>query len=380
MNERITDRKLIYYIINHYIDTRKLLKSLHINVRANNAMLCPFHDNTETPAAHLYKEEDGSHSIFCYAEDKLYRNTDLYRVYLPDIKLEDLANLLYNNLSDEEKEKIADNVNKPYELPDLPFIGALQSFVQKQINFKELLYQITITLPYDDLTKLMNKIYSLGDQKAKSNKKNKYLYFLNNYNTDYRFISASKLLINYNTELPTFLVDYLKNYGDSILIPNKIGDIVYSLTFRNITGKKQFLKLGGTSHLFYDLGKLPEDFKYGTPIVIVEGNIDCDVIKQLYPYALATLTNAMSLNQIRLLAHLTDKVILAYDNDEAGKQGYWNTYNTLTRYGFKVKRFEHSNSLKDFGDLLDMKMTDKDNYDYLIELYIRRLQDLVNSF
>ena len=40
MSEQLT-KKEVYYIVNHYIDTRKLLKSLSINVRANNSMFCP---------------------------------------------------------------------------------------------------------------------------------------------------------------------------------------------------------------------------------------------------------------------------------------------------------------------------------------------------
>jgi DNA primase len=164
------------------------------------------------------------------------------------------------------------------------------------------------------------------------------------------------------------------------MIPNTINGTVYSLTFRNINGKKQFLKLGATTHLFYGMGNLPEDFTYGIPIVIVEGNMDCDVAKLIYPYTLATLTNSISQNQIRILAGLTNKVVIAYDNDEAGNQGYWNAYNNLVRYGFKVKRFKHSDNIKDFGDLIDAQINDTDLYNHLLHLYIGRLQNLINEF
>lgn len=240
--------------------------------------------------------------------------------------------------------------------------------------------QISNNLPYDDLTKLMSTIYESGEIKVKDHKGNKYLYFMNNYNTNYRFVSASKLLINYGAVLPGFLKDYLKAFGDSVVLPNIINGIVYSLTFRNISGKKQFLKMGSTSHLLYGLGTLPENFVYGIPLLIVEGNMDCDSIRQLYPYTVATLTNTLSLNQIRLLAHLTDKVVIAYDNDEAGNKGYWNTYNALNRYGFKIKRFRHSDNVKDFGDLIDKQLTDTDMYNHLRKLYIKRLQELLDSF
>lgn len=41
MTEHTINRKLMYYIIIHYIDTRKLLRSLNIDIRANKSMFCP---------------------------------------------------------------------------------------------------------------------------------------------------------------------------------------------------------------------------------------------------------------------------------------------------------------------------------------------------
>ena len=43
------------------------------------------------------------------------------------------------------------------------------------------------------------------------------------------------------------------------------------------------------------------------------------------------MTNSLSTNQIQLLSGLTNKVILAYDNDEAGEKGYRNTYYKLRK-------------------------------------------------
>lgn len=379
MNNEITDKKLINYIINHYIDMRKLLHKLGIDVKSNNSMFCPFHINQNTPAAHLYKEEDGSYRIWCYSEDRMFGNVDLYRNFLPEIKLEDLANLLFNNLSDKEKEKIYDNVNRQYELPELPYNNLLEDFKNNKITYKALLQGINMTIPQDDTLKLINIVYSLGDPNAKLKDSNKYIYFMNHYKSDYRFVSASKLMINCSTALPTYIKDYLKYSGDSIMLPNKINDTVYSITFRNINGPKQFIKMGQTSHLFYNMGNLPEDFVYGTPIILVEGNMDCDSISQIYPYTLATLTNSLSLNQLQLLSHLTNKVIVAYDNDEAGNKGYWSVYNSLTKIDFIVKRFRHSHQLKDFGDLIDLKMKDNEEYEYISTLYKMQINNLLSE-
>ena len=376
MDNILTDKKLIYYIVNHYIDMRKLLRKLGIDVKANNSMYCPFHDNQNTPAAHLYQSEDKSYCIWCYAEDKRFSNADLYKTYLPEINLAELATLLYNNLPEEEKNSIADKVNQVYELPELPYNTALQAFKNNQLSFQQLLNTINMTIPMDDTIRLLGNIYNMGTSQIGTNT-NKYIYFMNNYESDYRFISANKLLINYGAQLPTYFRDYLKYSGDSIMLPNIINNTVYSLTLRNLQGPKQFIKVGHVSHLFYNLGHLPEDFHYGVPILLTEGNIDCDSIKQIYPYSLAALTNSLSMNQLQLLLHLTNKVILAYDNDSAGNKGYYDTYNKLKNLGFTVKRFKHSHNLKDFGDLIDLRIKDYGEYEYISMSYKLQIQNLL---
>lgn len=378
MKDTIKDWKLICYIVNHYIDMRKLLHKLGVNVRANNSMFCPFHDNVNTPSAHLYKEQDGSYKIWCYAEDRLYGNVDLYKTYLPEINLEDLANLLYNNLSPAERAKLNDNVPRTFELPELPFNSYLQDFKKGKISFPDLLTGINASMPQDDMVRLLDLIYNIGD-KPDIPSKNKYLYFMNNYESNYRFASARKLLMTCSSALPMYLISYLQESGDSVMLPNKINDTIYSITFRNINGQKKFLRVGTKSFLFYGFGELPKNFTYGTPIILVEGNMDCDSVRQIYPCALATMTNAISLNQIQLLSALTNKIIVAYDNDEAGNKGYWGVYNNLTKIGFKVVRFKHSARLKDFGDLIDLQMKDKEEYEFLFNLYKRQIENLVQD-
>ena len=162
------------------------------------------------------------------------------------------------------------------------------------------------------------------------------------------------------------------------MLPNIIHNRLYALTFRNISGDKQFIKMG-TSYLFYNIGNLPEDFKYGMPLLITEGNIDCDIGKSLYPYCIATMTNSLSTNQMQLLLNLTNKVIIAYDNDEAGNQGYWKTYYKLKSFGISVKKFKHNNNLKDFGDLEDLRMRDEDEYNYIFNSYKIQINNLVGD-
>lgn len=373
------DRKLVYYIITHYIDMRKLLRSLAIDIRPNRSMLCPFHDNTRTPAAHFYEEEDGSCRIWCYYENKMFSNVDVYKVYKPEINLEELAQKIYNSLSEKEKGKIKDNVNLIYELPELPYTKALTDFKNNKISLDVLLNTINNMTPKDETSNLLDLIYSLGISSAVNiNENNKYIYYMNNNDSQYRYILANKLLMTYSNKLPNYLKEYLQYSGDSIMLPNIIKNRVYAITFRNITGTKQFIKLG-VSYLFYNLGNLPPDFKYGMPLLITEGNMDCDVGKLIYPYCIATMTNSLSTNQIQLLLGLTNRVIIAYDNDEAGEKGYKNVYYKLREFQFSVKKFIHNSNLKDFGDLIDLKMRDENEYNYIVHSYKIQINNLVED-
>ena len=372
------DRKLMYYIIIHYIDMKKLLKSLHIEIRANKSMLCPFHSNTRTPAAHFYEEEDGSCRIWCYYENKMFSNIDLYREYKPDVDLEELAQKIYDSLPEEEKEKIKDNINIEYELPELPYNNELILFRNNKITYNQLLDSINIKTPYDETSNLLNLIYSMGVSSIKNiNIDNKYLHYMSRSSSQYKFILANKILMS-QQKVPGYISDYFRYSGDSIMLPNIIHNRLYALTFRNISGDKQFIKMG-TSYLFYNIGNLPEDFKYGMPLLITEGNIDCDIGKSLYPYCIATMTNSLSTNQMQLLLNLTNKVIIAYDNDEAGNQGYWKTYYKLKSFGISVKKFKHNNNLKDFGDLEDLRMRDEDEYNYIFNSYKIQINNLVGD-
>lgn len=190
------DRKLMYYIIIHYIDMKKLLKSLHIEIRANKSMLCPFHSNTRTPAAHFYEEEDGSCRIWCYYENKMFSNIDLYREYKPDVDLEELAQKIYDSLPEEEKEKIKDNINIEYELPELPYNNELILFRNNKITYNQLLDSINIKTPYDETSNLLNLIYSMGVSSIKNiNIDNKYLHYMSRSSSQYKFILANKILM-----------------------------------------------------------------------------------------------------------------------------------------------------------------------------------------
>lgn len=192
-----------------------------------------------------------------------------------------------------------------------------------------------------------------------------YKYHLKNY----KLISSGELLIKgKDYDIPHYIKVFLQFYQEVLMIANIIDDRVVNLTFRSISLKKEFNKWGTTKSMFYGLGDLDPNFKYGDMIVLVEGHLDRDMMKQLYPNVLGVMTSTLSNNQVELLTSLTNKVVLMLDNDEAGQYGMKRAKYQLK--GCEIHILEHYQGLKDAGDLAKLEIYDPMNdLEYIKTLY-----------
>ncbi len=87
------------------------------------------------------------------------------------------------------------------------------------------------------------------------------------------------------------------------------------------------------------------------PIVVCEGVKDAIVLKQFYPYTLSNNTSALRLNA-NILANITDKIILAYDNDETGHREAPKDKMKLSNLGCSVDILKYNN-FKDAGEYIN---------------------------
>lgn len=107
--------------------------------------------------------------------------------------------------------------------------------------------------------------------------------------------------------------------------------------------------------LMYGFNKAFEDFDKSRkcfPIIVCEGSKDCIFLKRLYPYVLANNTSSMGLNS-QVLINLSNKFILAYDNDRAGQEGIERDKKILRNLGAQVVDLELDRNVKDCADYLD---------------------------
>ena len=216
----------------------------------------------------------------------------------------------------------------------------------------------------------MQEVFELG-RLITEDSDNKYLHiaYKNKYK-HYRLISSGEIMIKAkNIDVPQFVKAFIMNNGNVLMMANIISGKVVGLTFRTIEGPKDFLTWGNNKGNFYGLGQLNQNFKYGDPIILVEGLLDCDVIKQYYPNTMAVLTSGLTKNQVAVLTRLTNNVILMLDNDEAGQQGTYLSERAL-QGKCNVRKFNHFQGVKDPGDLITMQIKKDENYD-LIEAYYK---------
>lgn len=218
--------------------------------------------------------------------------------------------------------------------------------------------------------KELTKLFNIGRPIDKLNKSNKYLYFAYKYKfNNYKLISSGELLIRgKDLNIPDYVKQFISIHKEALMIANIFNNQVVSIIFRTIKDEKEFIKLGYSKSLFYGLGDLDKSFKYGDPILLVEGNLDRDRMSLIYKNTLGITTSSISTSQYQLLENLTNNFILMLDNDEAGIKGSKNTFYKLKDLG-RVKILKHEPHLKDAGDLIDLEIRNDYNLNYILNYY-----------
>lgn len=224
----------------------------------------------------------------------------------------------------------------------------------------------------------MQEVFELG-RLITEDSDNKYLHLAyKNKFKHYRLITSGEILIKgRGLDIPEFVKAFIANNNQVLMMANIISGKVVGLTFRTIEGPKDFLTWGNNKGNFYGLGQLSISFKYGDPIILVEGLMDCDVIKQYYPNTMAVLTSGLTKNQTAVLTRLTNNVILMFDNDEAGERG--TKYSELAiKDKCMVKIFKHHPKCKDPGDIVTLELNKDEDYDFIDKYYEMSIHNMVS--
>jgi len=94
------------FVINYYGNLPKILKDIDINVQPNGLMMCPMHDNYNTPAAKLFKDQTGWH-FYCFNEQRQFGTYDVYQ-HVYNLNMEYVFNDLWSKLTKAEQSQMYD--------------------------------------------------------------------------------------------------------------------------------------------------------------------------------------------------------------------------------------------------------------------------------
>ena len=192
---------------------------------------------------------------------------------------------------------------------------------------------------------------------------NQTFHVLRNCGVDVRIIDRDKNLTRLYSmnNLMTFTKDtkeYSHRYFYSIPLQTVSGTIV-GFIYRTVFGKSYTTV---TRNFNDNIHKVPimfgfyKDFKnYDEnatckPIIVCEGLKDCITLKKIYPYVLSNNTSHMGIN-LQILSNLTNKFILIYDNDKAGRDGTAMDISNIEKLKYDVIEMRIADGYKDITDL-----------------------------
>lgn len=100
---------------------------------------------------------------------------------------------------------------------------------------------------------------------------------------------------------------------------------IFGFVFRSLEGKEYRLVSSPNSpQMLFGFGAFgtfaghKSGYSRGIPVILTEGAKDCIFIQQAYRYTLALLSTSFSREVRQVICAMTDKVILALDNDPGG--------------------------------------------------------------
>ena len=97
--------ELLKKLVNEQVSLEQVLKKVNPSAHYQNRKpcFCPFHDNTNTPAAVFYDDDDGQ-KIWCYAEQRMYTASDAIEI-LSGMNVYEVGSEIWESMSELEQEQ-----------------------------------------------------------------------------------------------------------------------------------------------------------------------------------------------------------------------------------------------------------------------------------
>lgn len=176
----------------------------------------------------------------------------------------------------------------------------------------------------------------------------------------------------------TYQSQFFANSGCTLGIFNELNGNLASIVWR-ATNDKDFMNYC-MAYTVYGFDMIDPNFKYGDTIVLTEGIYDADVLRQIYPNVLATLTSSVTVNMAEVLRLMTDKFIIAYDADNAGIQGFDKALKRLSNdRDDNIKKLPIYPGDKDIGEMEEKIDIAPTEYQKRYDFYTQKLNEVMND-
>lgn len=108
--------RLMNHVIDRVVPMWKMVQAAGIEdfPHGEATCYCPFHDNTDTKAAKVYREPTGDR-LWCYAEHKMYFPHDVPRLHMIPQTVEQLFKRIWGQLSDEQQQMLISELDEPVD-------------------------------------------------------------------------------------------------------------------------------------------------------------------------------------------------------------------------------------------------------------------------
>lgn len=124
------------FVINYYGNLPKILKEIDIEVQHNGLMMCPMHDNYNTPAAKIFKDITGWH-FYCFNEQKQFGTYDVYQ-HVFNYNMDFIFDSLWSKLSEKEQKQMYDIFGEFDDNTPIENIQTYQNFKAGILNYQQL--------------------------------------------------------------------------------------------------------------------------------------------------------------------------------------------------------------------------------------------------
>lgn len=218
---------------------------------------------------------------------------------------------------------------------------------QRRFTKKEVVDKLYETLP------TVEEFYS-----TKTPPNNKYIHLALKYNlSNYKIGTLADI---YSLGLmESFTLnqrEFFNNVGEFIVMFNTLNNKPISIVMRGI--KEKIFVDFSIFYTVYGLDHINPDFKYGDWLLLTEGIYDADSFRPIFQDSLALLTSNITIMQSEVLSTLTNRFIMAFDNDDGGIQGAKRSTKRLVEVNKVniVKSLPIFSRDNDLGDLEDIHL------------------------